>query len=201
MVFPFFSFITFLVFFLCFSSATFYGAATTKSGAKQDLVRSSCIHASYPNLCLRTLSSYAGSANTPNDLAQAAVTISLGRARSVSLYLARLQKLHNGSKRQQGAVSDCVEQLSDSVDELQQTLSELRHLRRGTFREQMSNAQTWVSAALTNEDTCLDGFQNVDGKVKSDVKQKINNVARITSNALYFINLLDETPARAVVDP
>lgn len=56
----------------------------------------------------------------------------------------------------------------------------------------MSNAETWVSAALTNEDTCLDGFEGVESKVKSDVKRKIRNMARVTSNALYMINRLDE---------
>ena len=43
----------------------------------------------------------------------------------------------------------------------------------------MSNAETWVSAALTNEDTCLDGFEGVECKIKSDVKRKITNVARV----------------------
>lgn len=57
----------------------------------------------------------------------------------------------------------------------------------------MSNVQTWVSAALTNEDTCVDGFQDVDGKVKSDVKRRITNVAKVTSNALCMINQLDES--------
>ncbi|KAJ6993524.1 hypothetical protein NC653_016609 [Populus alba x Populus x berolinensis] len=60
----------------------------------------------------------------------------------------------------------------------------------------MSNAQTWVSAALTNEDTCLDGFHEVESKAKDDVKRKITNVARVTSNALYMINRLDESRGR-----
>ncbi|KAH9314044.1 hypothetical protein KI387_022671, partial [Taxus chinensis] len=48
-----------------------------------------------------------------------------------------------------------------------QSLAELKHLRPGTFTFQMSNVQTWMSAALTNEDSCLNGFQGVrNGKVK-----------------------------------
>ncbi|PON66038.1 Pectinesterase inhibitor domain containing protein [Parasponia andersonii] len=173
-----------------------------------DLVRTSCVHANYPNLCLRTLSAYSGPARTPRDLAQAAVNVSLDRAKRVSKYLARTAFSYGGggsggggggSKRQRAALGDCVEQISDSVEELTKTLAELQHLRWETFRWQMSNAQTWVSAALTNEDTCLDGFQGVDGggKLKADVKRKITNLARITSNALYMINRLDETRGRS----
>ncbi|KAA8534744.1 hypothetical protein F0562_029814 [Nyssa sinensis] len=186
-----------LALFLSLSSEHHY--ATAKSpDASQDLVRSSCVHASYPNICLRTLSSYTGPAKTPRDVAQAAVKVSLSRARKVSGFLAGLR---SGSKREQAALSDCIEQIAESVDELSNTLKELKHLRSGTFRWQMSNAETWVSAALTNEDTCLDGFREIDGKVRSDVKRKITNVARVTSNALYLINRLDQTRRQAVFDP
>ncbi|KAI3443519.1 hypothetical protein Pfo_000184 [Paulownia fortunei] len=157
---------------------------------KHDLVRRSCVHASYPDICLRTLSSYGGAASTPRDLAQVAVRVSLAHVRRASDFLSQLK---SSGRREQGALSDCVDQMGDSVEELSKTLSALQHLRRGAdFRWQMSNAETWVSAALTNEDTCLDGFKEINGKVRSDVRRKITNVARVTSNALYLINLLDE---------
>ncbi|OMO86357.1 Pectinesterase inhibitor [Corchorus olitorius] len=175
-------------------------AASKHGGAPEDLVRSSCVHASYPTLCLRTLSSYSGPAKTPRDLAQAAVKVSLSRAQKVSNYLKSAVTTGSG-KRERVAVSDCVDQIADSVDELSKTLGELKHLRGETFEFQMSNAQTWVSAALTNEDTCLDGFEGVDGKVKSDVKRKITNVAKVTSNALYMINRLNESRGRHRFNP
>ncbi|KAI3414949.1 PMEI domain-containing protein [Psidium guajava] len=164
----------------------------------EDLVRSSCSHALYPDICLRTLSSYAGPTDNPRDVARAALKISLARARRVSSYLSD-QAASSGSKskRERGALADCLEQMSDSVDELRESLAELKHLRGGEeLRWQLSNAETWVSAALTNEDTCLDGFQEVGVKVKDDVRRKISNVARVTSNALYLINRLDEGTSR-----
>ncbi|KAG5243560.1 hypothetical protein OIU76_009527 [Salix suchowensis] len=182
-----------LFIFISFSTSPYSAAAKTRN-APQDLVRSSCVHASFPNLCIRTLSSYAGPANTPRDLAQAAVKVSIARARRVSKYLDTLSGAK--TKRERVALSDCVEQMYDSVDELSRTLGELKHLREETFRWQMSNAQTWVSAALTNEDTCLDGFHEVESEVKDGVKRKITNVARVTSNALYLINRLDESRGR-----
>ncbi|KAL3363468.1 hypothetical protein AABB24_012643 [Solanum stoloniferum] len=165
---------------------------TTSSSSVSDIVRSSCVHASYPTICIRTLSSYSGSAiNTPQDLAQAAVKITLSRAHKASGFLSQVKV---DSKREKGALSDCIEQMGDSMEELRKSLSEFKHLRRGNaFKWQMSNLETWVSAALTNEDTCLDGFKEIDGKIRSDVKRKITNVARVTSNALYLINRLDDS--------
>ncbi|PSS15438.1 Pectinesterase inhibitor domain protein [Actinidia chinensis var. chinensis] len=186
-----------LLLLLSLSSQPHYAAAGQKK--PQDLVQSSCIHASYPDICLRTLSSYGSAANSPRDLAQAAVKVSLSQARKVSDYLATLRT--TGSKREQGAVHDCVDQVTDSVDELRKTLAELQHLKSGTWRWQMSNTETWVSAALTNDDTCLDGFKEIHGNVRADVKRKITHVARVTSNALYLINRLDQTRPRAVSHP
>ncbi|XVE53932.1 hypothetical protein DITRI_Ditri03aG0042000 [Diplodiscus trichospermus] len=186
-------------FFLLTALPLFLSAAAAKHGAPQDLVQSSCLHASYPRLCLRTLSLYSGPANTPRDLAQAAVKVSLSRAQKASNYLKT--RVKGKSKKERVALSDCVEQIAESVDELSSTLGELKHLRGETFEFQLSNAQTWVSAALTNEDTCLDGFEGVDGKVKSDVKRKMTNVAKVTSNALYMINRLDDSRGRHQLNP
>ncbi|XP_077239954.1 plant invertase/pectin methylesterase inhibitor superfamily protein [Tasmannia lanceolata] len=166
-----------------------------------DLIRLSCVHARYPNLCINSLSAYAGSAQTPNGLAQAAVSVSLSRAQNVTIFLSRFLNAETVSKRERSTLRDCVEQLSDSIDELRKTLSELRHLRSGTFRWQMSNAETWVSAALTNDDTCADGFKSVNGSAKMAVRRKISNVARVTSNALYLVNRLASTRGSAAGDP
>ena len=150
-------------------------ATTTGDGsnnaAGEDIVHSSCMHASYPSLCIRTLSTYSGPTITNRrELAQAAVKISLSHAKAAAKKLAAVRETV-GKKREKPAVVDCVEMIGDSVDELSRTLGVLKHLHvsgvsANEFRWQMSNAQTWASAALTDDDTCLDGFKGVEGKVK-----------------------------------
>lgn len=57
------------------------------------------------------------------------------------------------------------------------------------FRFQMSNVQTWMSAALTEEETCTDGFEDVpEGTVKTDVCDRVSYVKKFTSNALALVN-------------
>ncbi|KAH9730806.1 Pectinesterase inhibitor 3 [Citrus sinensis] len=84
----------------------------------------------------------------------------------VSAYLSqvssKVNKGKNTNKREQLALKD-----------LSKTLNELKHLIDDTFSWQMSNAHMLVSSVLTNEDTCLDGFRDVDSKVNNDVKRKI----------------------------
>nr|XP_043621615.1 pectinesterase inhibitor 3-like [Erigeron canadensis] len=179
------------VFFFFFTSFITFSAFSTlmASPPSPDLISSSCQHASYPKVCFNTLSVYKGPVTTPKELALAAIKVSISRASKVSHFLSSMQKEAN--KREKGAVKDCASQISDSVDDLRKTLGEIKKLRRSTFRWQMSNAETWVSAALTNEDTCLDGFREIEGRVRSDVKKKVTSIAKVTSNALYLINRLD----------
>lgn len=55
---------------------------------------------------------------------------------------------------------------------------------------QLDDACTYVSAALTNEDTCLDGMKRMDGGLKEEVGKKVRYLERMTSNALYFVTRL-----------
>ncbi|CAL9231046.1 unnamed protein product [Arabidopsis halleri] len=184
-----------IVFAIIVTATTVHGR---HNGAK-DIVHSSCEHASYPSLCVRTLSSYSGPTITNRrDLAQAAVKISLSHAQSAAKKLTVVRDSVGKKRQEKAALVDCVEMIGDSVDDLSRTLGVLKHLRISggspkEFRWQMSNAQTWASAALTDDDTCLDGFEEIDGDIKTEVKQWMTKVARVTSNALYMINQLDET--------
>ncbi|MCD7456981.1 hypothetical protein HAX54_033795 [Datura stramonium] len=180
----------FLLLILPFSHFTSGKKPITSSSSTNNLVYTSCSNASYPKICIRTLSSFS-TINTPKDLAKASLNVSISRANKASKFLKNLKVK---SKREQGALIDCIEQIGDSIYELKRALFELKHLHKGIgFRSQMSNLETWVSASLTNDDTCLDGFKEIDGKVRYDVKRKIANVAKVTSNALYLINLLYDT--------
>ncbi|RAL43762.1 hypothetical protein DM860_014263 [Cuscuta australis] len=173
--------------------STLAAAAAARPELSNDLVRKSCLNASYPEICYRTLSSYGGSAmKTPRDLAQAALQVSLGRAAKAAEFV---RSVRGESGRERAALRDCVQEMGDAVEELRRSVAELKHLRKGAeFEWQMSNVETWVSAALTNEDTCLDGFKEVSAAVRSDVRRKIRNMAKVTSNALYLVNQLGSSP-------
>ncbi|KAK7265476.1 hypothetical protein RJT34_33096 [Clitoria ternatea] len=188
--------LTLLAFFLILVSPP----RATAARPPGDLLRSSCAKARYPALCVQTLSTNANPTMKPLDMAQTAVKVSLAHARTLSVYLKTLKLPSGLSKRDRVAMSDCVQQVSDSVVELNDTLNELQHLRLGTFQWQMSNAQTWASAALTNGNTCLDGFHagaTANGNLKLDVKRRVTDVAMLTSNALYLINRLSDSSSNS----
>lgn len=158
--------------------------------AYTNFIKTSCTKTTYPKLCLSSLSAHATAIQaSPRLLANTALTVALATTRTTSSSLSQLARAHM-TPRQAGAMRDCLEVLGDSVDELRQSVAQMAHLRGPGFAFHMSNVQTWVSAALTNDDTCTDGFDEkaMDGDVKAEVSDKIVKIAQLTSNALALIN-------------
>ncbi|CAL9075840.1 pectinesterase inhibitor 9 [Musa acuminata AAA Group] len=170
---------------------------TSATSSPAEFVRDSCRGTRYPALCEQSLVAYAPAVHrSKRELARAALAVSADRARSASAFVSRMSS--GGQKkvrsREAGAVRDCIETMHDSVDQLQQSMEEMGRMGRARsprFAWHLSNVQTWVSAALTDETTCLDGISQYAGPaVRAAIRKKVVDVARVTSNALALVNQL-----------
>ncbi|URD95137.1 21 kDa protein [Musa troglodytarum] len=163
---------------------------TYATSSPAGFVRDSCRGTRYPALCEQSLVAYAPAVHrSKRELARAALAVSADRARSASSFVSRMSS--GGQKkvrsREAGAVRDCIETMHDSVDRLRQSVE----ARSPRFAWHLSNVQTWVSAALTDETTCLDGISQYAGPaVRAAIRKKVVEVARVTSNALALVNQL-----------
>ncbi|EAZ38252.1 hypothetical protein OsJ_22629 [Oryza sativa Japonica Group] len=149
--------------------AAFAAAATANSGAApaaSDFIRKSCRATQYPaapfgfEVLLGTYGALAAAAAAPAARAPCATAWRTW--------------------------ADSVGHLRDAAQELGGNMG-----RAGSpgFKWHLSNVQTWCSAALTDENTCLDGLsRGVDAATRSAIRGKIVEVAQVTSNALALVN-------------
>ncbi|CAK7355790.1 unnamed protein product [Dovyalis caffra] len=162
-----------------------------------EYIKTSCYNTTiYPKLCYHTLAIYASKIKTnPKTLANTALNVSLINTDSTSRLMKRVSKIPGLEPRVVAAMLDCVEEVGDSVYELQRSMEEMGHAGGSNFTMVMSDVETWVSAALTDDDTCLDGFaeEAMNKKVKAIVKRHIQRIARLTSNALALVNRFAST--------
>ncbi|KAK9750262.1 hypothetical protein RND81_02G182700 [Saponaria officinalis] len=168
------------------------GPATTNPF---DFIRSSCNATLYPDVCFTSLSRYATYVRRdPAQLARIAIGVSLVQARHALSSLFNMTRMaeYGPDHRVTSAVHDCASLLGDTVDQMRGSLKQMSRIGSSNdeaVRFQLSNVQTWMSAALTNEDTCSDGFEDVaDCPVKSEVCDKVGSVKELTSNALALVN-------------
>ncbi|XP_021727266.1 pectinesterase inhibitor 7-like [Chenopodium quinoa] len=190
----------FLTFFLHHTHSFPTPTATPPTTATSfDFIRSSCNTTLYPDVCYTSLSRYANAVRLdPAQLARISIGLTLARARHASAFFANMtQRADYGpDPRATSALHDCSSTFGDAVDQIHKSLKEMSQVASAAesstieaLRFQLSNVQTWMSAALTNEDTCTDGFEDVaECPVKDEVFDKIVIVKEYTSNALALVN-------------
>lgn len=173
-----------------------FSSSTTISQQKKysTFVKTSCNSATYPSVCLKSLLPYASTVKTnPLKLVTAALSTTLKSANSTLSTVSQLFKSKRITKWEAAILKDCIGDIKDSIDEIKSSIKEISSLPKSVDKRfVISNAQTWTSAAITDENSCLDGFS--DRKISADIKNKIRNsivsLARVSSNALYLINHL-----------
>ncbi|XP_058106614.1 21 kDa protein-like [Magnolia sinica] len=161
-----------------------------------EFIKTRCEVTMYPRVCFDSLSVYANTIQTsPQQLANASLSVSLASAQSTWTMMSRLLKGRGMKPREVGAVRDCIDNIGESIDELKKSIEEMGYLNDPDFQFHMENIQTWVSAALTDENTCMDGFagNGMNGNVKSTITSRVVNVVQLTSNGLALTNSLTST--------
>lgn len=168
----------------------------------KDNVREACRVTRYQNLCVHSLAHFSNTAGrSPSKWARAGVSVTIGEVKNVQAYLAQLKRHGDMKGRNRVALSDCVESFAYALDELHKSLGVLRRLSKSTFSTQMGDLNTWISAALTDEDTCLEGFEAKNEKKIKLLQKKVQSVSYITSNALALVNKLATTGLGSINSP
>ncbi|XP_058224032.1 21 kDa protein-like [Rhododendron vialii] len=164
------------------------------AASTNEFIESSCQATLYPTLCFQCLSCYATTIQkSPGKLAQAALSVSLDRAQSTSDYVSTMMSVSGLPSREFQAIKGCIATIGDSTSLLNNSIHELDQIGRPTdqdFMLHVSDIQTWVSAALTNLNTCVDGFssKNTNGDVEAAIKSRVTDATQVTSNALALVN-------------
>ncbi|KAF5480272.1 hypothetical protein F2P56_001035 [Juglans regia] len=156
-------------------------------------IKTVCSSTTYPQVCYGSLSPYASKIKAnPQKLCNTALSVAIKAARSASSTISKLSKKKGLTRSEAAVIKDCVENIKDTVDELKHSLKEMGNLGGSDVQVKIDNIKTWVSAAITDEGTCTDGFsgQRVSTTLRNKIRVIILNVARPTSNALSLINTL-----------
>ncbi|XP_062119527.1 21 kDa protein-like [Humulus lupulus] len=181
----------FVLQYLCNQTTPISAISTFPNQTYFNYIKTSCNVTIYPRLCYESLSVFAENIKTnPKLLASTALNVTLEATKTTSAIINRLSRVQGLSPIEAAAVQDCVEVIGDSLDELQKSVCEMGQLGSYDFAVQISDIQTWVSAALTDDDTCVDGFsgRGMDGHAKATVRNHVLKVAHLTSNALALVN-------------
>ncbi|EOX95083.1 hypothetical protein QUC31_004841 [Theobroma cacao] len=165
-------------------------------------VQEACKVTRYRALCINSLASFSSIARrSPSTWARAGVSVTLGETKNVAQYLMKVKNYREMTGRYKIPLSDCMECFQNAIDQLHRSLGVLRKLSARRFYSQMGDVTTWLSAALTDQDTCMDGFENPRGRQAKMLRNRVMRATYFTSNALALANKLATSGLESLNDP
>ncbi|KAL4311957.1 hypothetical protein GQ457_01G053990 [Hibiscus cannabinus] len=147
---------------------------------------SACEGTLYPQLCVSTI------AVLP-DLPSKSLPELISTILHQTMYEVRLssanitdigENLKSHDPLEETAINDCLELFDYTIADLKLVLSDLAL----PVSENKHDLQTFLSAAMTNQYTCLDGFARSNGNVRSIIKKGLENISQHVSNSLAILN-------------
>ncbi|KAF7006784.1 hypothetical protein CFC21_021790 [Triticum aestivum] len=165
--------------------------------ADADAVDRHCAGMLHRDVCVSTLAGVQGLARKPlgeviSKVVDRAASAVRAAASNCTSYLARPHRLR---LRDRLALSDCLELFGHTINQLGTAAAELSAGNRSA-EDSIAGVQTVLSAAMTNQYTCLEGFAgpsaSEDGRVRPFIQGRIYHVAHLVSNSLAMVRRLPQ---------
>ncbi|CAI0473079.1 unnamed protein product [Linum tenue] len=186
---------------------------TPQIHAHHAVLRSACSSTRFPDLCFSAVAAAVpGSAEalaTQKDVIEASINIT---CRAVQRNFFAVESLIDSaggrlSRRETTALHDCLETIDATLDELHVALRDLlsryphekKKRRRKSLNRHAADLKTLLSAAMTNQETCLDGFSHdgADRRVREKLLEGQVHVERMCSNVLAMIRNMTDADIEA----
>lgn len=133
----------------------------------------------------RVLNSSAGNSSTdlqPRDLIKAAIA---AVADEVSAAFSHAKLIKTDDPMVEGAVEDCKGLYHYAKDELLQTLQDVGRSPAEQLPKKEHDLRNWLSAVMSYQQTCIDGFP--EGEFKTKMENAMKTAKQLTSNALAIV--------------
>ncbi|KAG8079237.1 hypothetical protein GUJ93_ZPchr0007g4247 [Zizania palustris] len=155
-------------------------------------VKAFCQPTDYQQTCEAELSKAAGNGSSPTDLAKAIFAVTSEKISKAISESATLEELKN-DKRTAGALQNCKELLEYAVEDLKTSFDKLGGFEMTNFHKAVDDLRTWLSAALTYQGTCLDGFLNTTTDAADKMRTALNSSQELTEDILAVVDQFSET--------
>ncbi|KAI3727387.1 hypothetical protein L1987_67201 [Smallanthus sonchifolius] len=157
------------------------------------IVKSSCSSTFYPELCYSTITSHPDATKkvkSQKDVIELAVNITKTAVEKNYFQIKKLSSRKGLTQREIMALHDCLEMVSETLEELQEVEKGLEEYHtKKALKQHANDLKTLMSSAITDQETCLDGFSHddADKKVRKELEKGQERVEKMCSNALAMI--------------
>lgn len=150
-------------------------------------IKAICQPTDYREECVKSLQSEAGNTTDPKKLIQAGFKVAMKEISEVAKKSQVLRELEQ-DPRASKALGHCKQLMENAADDLKTSLEQLGEFDITRFDEMLMDLKIWLSATITYQETCLDGFQNTTGDAAEKMKKALKTSMRLSSNGLAMVS-------------
>lgn len=151
------------------------------SSNSADSLKAVCNVTRYPESCFSSISNLTSPKPTdPEAIFKLSLRVSI----------AELTKFKTTvSNSNEAALRDCQTQIEDALGRLGDSVAamEVGPGEKVLTEAKISDLQTWISAAMTDQETCLDGLEEMKSTAVDEVRTKMQRSREYTSNCLAIL--------------
>ncbi|KAK2664014.1 hypothetical protein Ddye_002588 [Dipteronia dyeriana] len=178
---------------LIHESATEPPESSSLSSNSAESIRTVCGVTQYPDSCFTSISSLNNNNLSlisqknpdPETIFKLSLRVTINELTKVSSLFKTLNERHS-----EVALRDCTSQFEDAVSRLNDSMSEMEVVGPGEkmlTERKVNDIQTWISAAMTDQETCLDGLEEMGSTAVDEVKANLKKSKEFLSNSLAII--------------
>ncbi|CAH1422916.1 unnamed protein product [Lactuca virosa] len=163
------------------------------ASSAHSIVKSACSSTFYPELCYSTVTSHPDvttKVKNIKNVIELAINITVTAVEESYFRIKKLSTRKTLTEREVTALHDCLEMVSETLEELHDVVKDLKEYKlKGSIKQHAIDLKTLMSSAITNQETCLDGFSHdgADKKVRKELEKGEKRVEKMCSNALAMI--------------
>nr|XP_033515308.1 putative pectinesterase/pectinesterase inhibitor 26 [Nicotiana tomentosiformis] len=187
----------FLTLLICALVGAFIHASNSKdrtpsvSSNSADSLKAVCAVTQHPESCFDSISSLQSSPPKPDP--EQFLNLSLQATIRELNNVSSLPKTLISKVNDPGTVSalkDCVSLFDDALSQLNQSAELLKvgPGEKALTEKKVKDMQTWISASMTDQDTCLEGLDEMGSPLVGEVKARVQNAKEYMSNTLAILS-------------
>ncbi|XP_052206893.1 probable pectinesterase/pectinesterase inhibitor 21 [Diospyros lotus] len=165
------------------------GGGGAEISASKKAVHQICQPTDYKETCEKTLSGGGENTTDPKKLIKVGFDAAVKELGEVIKNSSFFQE---GAKdpRTKDALENCGELLQLSIDDLKRSFDEVESFDVTKMNEYVDDLKTWLTAAGTYQETCIDGFENTTGDFGEKMRKLLKLSSELTSNGLAIVTEL-----------
>lgn len=180
------------------SSSSKSNPANQVSAVSEKLVKTICGYTDYQEKCETSLKEEVkndAKISQPKDVLKVAISVAQDE---VNKAMNKSSNFNFETDQDKGAFEDCKKLLEAAKNDLGNSSSHVASLDMAKLTSSSSDLNSWLSAVISFQGACLDGFS--EGKLKTELESAFKDSTEYVSNSLAILSQLGSTFSSALLN-